>query len=349
MRFAAAEMAVGDVDLAEAAPEQRLGATNAQIEVSPWDPDTPYLEDLKAAGSDAYKQYLAQRPQFSGSPAYFLDCTTFFYRSDQPLLGRRVLTSILELGLEAPELLRVVAYRLDEAHDYDLAIEILEQVARLRPEEPQSLRDLALVLSKRGELPERWKNSAGLAADDLSRSLGLLHRVTLQSWDRFREIELIALMELNRQLDYIERLAPKSRRLLNQPALDKRLRTSLPVGVRILLSWDADLTDVDLWVLEPSGEKAFYSHRLTAIGGAVSRDFTMGYGPEEYILKKIVPGEYKIKANYYGSRQQTVIGAVTVKATIYLDYGLPTERRQELTLRLSQAKEVVDVGVINLE
>lgn len=55
MRFAAAEMAVGDVDLAEAAPEQRLGATNAQIEVSPWDPDTPYLEDLKAAGSDAYK------------------------------------------------------------------------------------------------------------------------------------------------------------------------------------------------------------------------------------------------------------------------------------------------------
>ena len=33
----------------------------------------------------------------------------------------------------------------------------------------------------------------------------------------------------------------------------------------------------------------------------------------------------------------------------YLDYGLPTERRQELTLRLSQTKEVVDVGAINLE
>jgi hypothetical protein len=286
---------------------------------------------------------------YGSSPAYFLDCATFFFRADDPKLGRRVLTAILELGLEEPSLLRVVAYRLDEARDYDLAVEILEQVARLRPEEPQSLRDLALVLSKRGELLERGSNAPGSAADDMSRSMHLLHRVTLRSWDRFNEIELIALMELNRQLDVVERMPAKSRSLVTRPDLDKRLRTSMPVGVRILLSWDADMTDVDLWVIEPSGQKAFYAERLSAMGGAVSRDFTQGYGPEEYCLKTVVPGTYKIQANYYGSTQQSIVGAATVKATIFVDYGLPSEHRQELTLRLGDVKEVVDVGMVHLE
>ena len=50
------------------------------------------------------------------------------------------------------------------------------------------------------------------------------------------------------------------------------------------MSWDADATDMDLHVVEPSGEEAFYSHNRTTIGGLVSRDFTQGYGPEEYMV-----------------------------------------------------------------
>ena len=44
------------------------------------------------------------------------------------------------------------------------------------------------------------------------------------------------------------------------------------------MTWDADLTDMDLHVIEPSGEEAYYSHNRTRIGGMVSRDFTAGYG-----------------------------------------------------------------------
>ena len=53
-----------------------------------------------------------------------------------------------------------------------------------------------------------------------------------------------------------------------------------------MLTWDADQTDIDLWVTEPSGEKCFYGHNRTTIGGLLSRDFTDGYGPEEYCLRK---------------------------------------------------------------
>ena len=48
--------------------------------------------------------------------------------------------------------------------------------------------------------------------------------------------------------------------------------------------------------MEPSGEKAFYSHNRTATGGLVSCDFTGGYGPEEYMVHRAAPGKYKIEA-----------------------------------------------------
>ena len=64
------------------------------------------------------------------------------------------------------------------------------------------------------------------------------------------------------------------------------------------MTWHADNTDIDLWVTEPSGEKAFYEHNRTTIGGLVSRDFTQGYGPEEYLVRRAAHGTYKIEANY---------------------------------------------------
>ena len=76
--------------------------------------------------------------------------------------------------------------------------------------------------------------------------------------------------------------------------LDERLEKLLQFDVRIVMTWHADNTDIDLWVIEPSGEKAFYSHNRTTIGGLVSRDFTGGYGPEEYLLRRAMKGDLPV-------------------------------------------------------
>ena len=141
----------------------------------------------------------------------------------------------------------------------------------------------------------------------------------------------------------------KQRNRINRPELDKRLIQNLDMDLRIVLAWDADLTDIDLWVTEPTAEKAFYGNRLSAIGGAVSRDFTQGYGPEAYNLRTLIPGSYKIEANYYGSRQQTLVGPATVKAIVFTNYGRPNETRQEITLRLDNVKDAFLVGTVELD
>lgn len=118
------------------------------------------------------------------------------------------------------------------------------------------------------------------------------------------------------------------------------------LDIRIVMTWDADMTDMDLHVVEPSGEVAFYSHNRTTIGGMVTRDFTQGYGPEVYLLRKAMHGTYQIKAKFYGSSAAELVGAVTLQVDVYTNYGRPNERRQSMTFRLTEAKEMFTVGEI---
>ena len=64
------------------------------------------------------------------------------------------------MRLDDATLLRVMAYRLARMHELDLAIETLEQALQLRPEEPQSYRDLALMLSERADRRTRMAAKA---------------------------------------------------------------------------------------------------------------------------------------------------------------------------------------------
>ena len=310
-------------------------ADEPAIAIEPWNPDTPYLEALRAADADEwFAVYLKQREEHGRAPAFFLDCAGFFFAEEEKRLGLQVLSNVSELELENAALLRVLGHRLAQLDLLDLSIRLFEQVLELRPEEPQSYRDLALVLARRAAVVE------GTAREDYGRAIELLYEVVMKQWDRFAEVEGIALMEINRLIPLAKAAGVEG------IPVDPRLVELLDVDVRIVLTWDADMTDMDLWVVEPSGEKAYYGHPLTTIGGRMSRDFTNGYGPEEYCLRKAQHGEYRIEANYFGSSAPSMSGAVTLQAEVFTNYGRPNEKRQAMTLRLNEGKETFRVGLI---
>jgi len=106
---------------------------------------------------------------------------------------------------------------------------------------------------------------------------------------------------------------------------------------------------VDLWVLEPSGEKCFYSYNRTWLGGRLSRDITQGYGPEEYLIKKAAKGTYQIKAHYYGDRRQTIAGPITLRAEIFQHYGTPRQTSCSVVIQLKKQRQVIDLGEVMVE
>lgn len=299
------------------------------IALREWDPETPYLKALKAATvEDRSRVYLDWRGKFATSPAFFVDCAEFFFREGDEPLGVRILSNLAEMKLDDAPLLRVLAHRLAQLGRLDLAVEVFEEVLRMRPEEPQSYRDLGLALGSRG------------SRADFERAIDLLYHVVRNQWERFDEIEVLTLMELNR-------LIPKATAAgVSKIPVDARLVKPLPVDIRIVMTWDADLTDMDLHVIEPSGEEAYYGHNRTTIGGLVSRDFTQGYGPEEYLVRKAMHGSYKIITSYFGSGAAKLTGAVTIHVEVTTNYGRPDEQVRMLTLRLTEAKENFLVGEI---
>lgn len=160
----------------------------------------------------------------------------------------------------------------------------------------------------------------------------------MRPWDsRFDGIALIALDELTN-------LVAGSKPRLDTRSIDPRLLQAMPLDLRVVLAWDADNSDMDLWVTDPNGERAYYGNRLTYQGGQMSQDFTGGYGPEQFSLRNAKPGKYKVEANYFGSRQQLVTGATTLMLCLTTHWGTSKQKDQVVTMRLKDRAETVLVG-----
>lgn len=296
----------------------------ARLEIQAWNPDRPYLKELSAVGPDqAYKRYLKIRDSYQASPAFFLETGDWFARNNLKDLAWRIWSTIAELGFRDSSMLRILAKRLAQADDPDLALILLELVRDDRPFEPQSHRDLALVLAQKGRLAE---------------AVPLLYQVATGNWQRTRGIEIVSLMEFNRYL------IPAVKQGLSPLKFDKRLVRMLDCDLRIVLTWDADSTDQDLWVTEPSGFRVSYAAKDSPHGGHISNDITDGYGPEEYLIRTARKGSYRIETNFYGSRSPELTGAVTLFATIFTNYGRANEKSQTITLQLEGSGSSFLVG-----
>ena len=118
--------------------------------------------------------------------------------------------------------------------------------------------------------------------------------------------------------------------------------------VVITMMWNQDQTDVDLHVVEPSGEECFYQHNTTRSGGHITSDITTGFGPEMYFNANAPRGKYQVKAKYYGSSQNRRSTRNKVYLTIIEDFGGEEETLSHQTVELRTVggvEKVMTLGV----
>lgn len=299
-------------------------AERGSLRVKAWDPKSPYMKRIKTVPlTQAYRVYLEERKKYASQPSFYLDVSDYLIFKKQYAAGIRVLSNIAELDMENHSLLRIVAQRFLQLGEKKLALALFKHLIELRPEEPQSYRDLGLAFEQTGNYNE---------------ALRYLYKVVKEPYDgRFEGIHCIALNEINN-------IIAQHPRDLKYAYIDKAFICKMPVDIRIVLNWDTDDTDVDLWVTEPDGEKCMYSYPLTQNGGRISNDFTQGYGPEEYMIHAAKPGTYRIQAHYYGDHRPTVNGKATLSVQLFKQYGTTMQYKREITRRLNVTDDVVDLG-----
>lgn len=297
------------------------------IRVLPWTSGAPYLAALKAS-ADPVSQYYDLKKKHAASPGFYLDCADFFESVGNRAMAVQVLSNLVEMDLENRSLLRAAAYRLRFMGETKKAVFLFEKVKEAFPEEPQSYRDLALALADLG----CWQEAADTMRQVLERSMDA----------RFHGIEQIAADELA----HIVLRAQEAGCPVQTEGIDPVFLKPVDADLRVVINWDTDLSDMDLWVTGPDGEKCFYSHKNTSTGGRISRDVTEGYGPEEFMIRKALPGAYKVQANYFGSRTMKMLAPVTLYAELYTDYARAGEQKKTLVFRLGGKKETVEIAQI---
>lgn len=303
-------------------------AAHGTIKLQAWAANAGYLDHLRrVTASERYAVYLEERADHLRDVGFYLDVGGFFLEAGETALGVRILSNLAEFQLEDAALLRVLGHRLMQAGQPELARPLFEQVLKIRGEEPQSRRDLALACA---------------ALKDFQRAIDLLWQVVENPWhDRFPGIELLALGELNS-------IAATCGERVDLAKVDGRLRQVLPVGLRVVLTWDSDAVDIDLWVDDPDGERAIYSHQNTVQGGLLSCDFQEGYGPEEFLLRRPKPGNYTVRINYFGDRRNTARGLVTAQLRIITGYGTPEQKEKATTVQLGAESRELEIGSIEI-
>jgi hypothetical protein len=263
----------------------------------------------------------AQRRLSAYSPADALRAISSLVENNpgDGILARDVAFSAIEWGLKghAYHLFRRVANsRPFEPHTYRAMAQVLEKMGQV---------DLALVYYELG-LNGQWNSRFG----DFQRIHGI---------DYLRFLRRIVAGELTSSaLDYATMRLNSVQKTFDPGKLD----------ILVALSWNTDGTDVDMHVIEPSGEVCYYRHSNTKIGGHLSRDVTQGYGPEMYTLANAKPGTYHIKAKYFASDANRASTRTKVSATIIQNWGTEQERILHKTVTLRYGKQMHEILTIKV-
>jgi tetratricopeptide (TPR) repeat protein len=249
----------------------------------------------------------------------------------RPSDALRTYSAVTELLSEDPEAQRALATVLKAQGDLDSARARLEVALALRPDDRRVEFELADVELRSGAYEQAATRFAAIAGDEAADE-------QLRHPAKQRLGQIYA--QFRRAADSDEARAEWTAKI---DALE--LEGGSQNDIKVYLSWDTDRTDVDLWVVNPAGEKVFYSHKRGKFGGTLFGDVTTGYGPESFTAERAHAGTYAIEVNYYGgSSSKEARGEVIV----VVNEGREDERQQVFSYVLPKVGDTVRVAEIEV-
>jgi uncharacterized protein YfaP (DUF2135 family) len=126
-------------------------------------------------------------------------------------------------------------------------------------------------------------------------------------------------------------------------------RTLASARIRVILAWDDPHAELDLHVLTPDGQHAFWANPILQGGGGLDVDSVDGAGPEMFSVAAPPPGAYHLYVNYWGrfgaegyhfdekAREREVI---TARVTLVQDENTGAEKRETWVVPMRKIGEL---------
>ena len=123
-------------------------------------------------------------------------------------------------------------------------------------------------------------------------------------------------------------------------------------AMRAILSWDDNQAEVDLHVVTPDGQHAFWAAPVLQGGGGLDVDSVDGAGPEMFSITAVRPGAYHFYVNYWGNfgnsgyhfdERTRLKPIITVRMTLVTHENTAREKRESFIVPLRNIGDLTAV------
>lgn len=125
--------------------------------------------------------------------------------------------------------------------------------------------------------------------------------------------------------------------------------TKTSAKLRAILTWDDPRAEVDMHVISPIGDHAFWAQPLLSDGGGLDVDSVDGAGPEIFSTAAPRPGVWLFYVNYWGNfnaggynfdEKAHDRDLITAQLTLIYNENTPNERREFVSVPLRKIGEL---------
>jgi tetratricopeptide (TPR) repeat protein len=255
---------------------------------------------------------------------YFIEAAEIMSKWDQDI-AFDIISNVLTLAPENPKLLRIVAGYFEQFKKYKEAAYLYEEIAKIRPLEAQSHRDLAMIYEVNG---------------DYNEAFDLYKRMLVNKINNIDFIRLKPLLtnELNRMVSLY------GEDLFSDEVLHNFSKINSAMDGRLVLNWSESKAAFKIRFVSPDKRFFDWSSSKSQKFKNTTRE---GFSIEEFVLDDAFKGEWLINLEYSDRTHGNLI-PLFIKYTFYKDYGLPNETKEVKMVRLLKENKKVTLSKIIL-
>ena len=253
--------------------------------------------------------------------------TFFQYHMDRGM-ATRVLNELAMSNAQNPEILKAIAYYFQLIEEKKSAVEVYQQIFRLRSKYAQSFRDLANAYVDYNLFEKSWKLYMGFMIKDYadsSEGIGELIYNDME-WLYFNR---------NNQTKIKQKFIPIYKNI-----------EEFSNDVRLVFEWNTSEAEFELEFVNPDKRAYVFDHSLENNNELILQEKKMGYSSKLFFLEDIGNGEWLVNLTYKGNKKQV---PTYLKLTTFYNWSKPNEKRKINVYKLELQDQKIRLLTVNKE
>lgn len=243
-------------------------------------------------------------------------------------LSLQILNDLAIKHNKNPEILKVIAFQMQEYGFTKYAIEVYKNIFKLRPKYAQSYRDLANAYLEDNQYKKAWKMymSYLLKGNDVSgEGIGEL---------LYNEMEWLYFNRKNESAIKVN-FQPKSENILD-----------FRNDIRLVFEWNTSEAEFDLEFVNPQKQVYNFEHSLYKNQTLINDEKHKGYSSKEFIIDDVKQGQWLVNLTYQGNKKPE---PTYLKVTTYYYWGKPNQHQKTAVYKLDKEHEKIQLYRLNKE